>query len=304
MAPRWGHWMLDCSAGDVDSDAAARRGDGYGSGDAEGRAEEKGFLVVVGGKGGGGRREDKDMGREAWMYDFHALAWTRLPSVPDTPLAAAHAGGRVYVISGGGSSASSGEGGGTAARARGKVHYLDMRGSAEERAKPGALVWKTVEFGTDPAVAAPTPRAGGALVPLTAGHGRDYLAYMFGCSEEEEGDEGGAVPKEREFYSDIWTLQLPTRGLNPAAAKDRIRDKLPGMESGEFRWAEAEIVPTEQMTHEGKAHPGPRAWFGADSCLGGKGVVIWGGVNPKGEREGDGWILRLAHGYADHDRWE
>lgn len=54
----------------------------------------------------------------------------------------------------------------------------------------------------------------------------------------------------------------------------------------------------------GKAHPGPRAWFGA-AVLGeptvgtiGSGekpvrVVLWGGVNAKGEREADGWVIEL-----------
>jgi hypothetical protein len=177
------------------------------------------------------------------------------------------------------------------------VHFLDMKGSTVERENPGAVVWETVAFPANPLAPGPRPRAGGALVPLTTGYGREYLVYMFGCSEEGNG-------REKEFYSDVWTLQLPTHGRNPAAVKDKIREKLPGMESGELKWAEAEIVPTEQMTQEGKVHPGPRGLFGADSCLDGNGVVLGGGRNAKGETEGDGWILRLAHGYADNDRWE
>ena len=54
----------------------------------------------------------------------------------------------------------------------------------------------------------------------------------------------------------------------------------------------------------GKAHPGPRAWFGA-AVLGepsvgiiGTGekparVIMWGGLNAKGEQEGDGWLVEL-----------
>lgn len=54
---------------------------------------------------------------------------------------------------------------------------------------------------------------------------------------------------------------------------------------------------------EGKAHPGPRGWVGATvvrtPVVGvgvGEGparVVLWGGVNAKGEREGDGWVVEL-----------
>jgi hypothetical protein len=173
------------------------------------------------------------------------------------------------------------------------VHYLDMRSSTEERAKPGALVWQSVSFPANPVAPGPRPRAGGALVPLTTGHGREYLVYMLGCSEHDG-----------QYHSDIWTLQLPAHRHSAAAAKDKVKEKLPGTGSGEFRWAEAQLVPVEQMTEEGKAHPGPRGSFGADACLAGQGVVLWGGVNGKGETEGDGWLLRLAYGYADNDRWE
>lgn len=263
MRSRGGHWMV---------------GDGG-----------QGFLVVVGGRSttGGGAGDGEGVGREAWMYDLHSMVWTELPSMPAVPLAAAYAAGRVYIISR--------DGDGDAGLG-GVVHYLDMKDSETERARPGALVWESVSFPANPLAPGPKPRAGGALVPLSTGHGRVYLVYLFGCSE---GD--GA---EKEYFSDIWTLQLPAHGRSAAAIKDKIREKLPRMDSGEFRWAEAEIVPTEQITGEGKMHPGPRGLFAADSCLDGQGIVLWGGMNAKGEEEGDGWVLRLAHGYADNDRWE
>lgn len=264
MAPRYGHHLF--------ADA------------------EQEFLVLVGGRTWGEKDADTDTEADtetgAWFCDFHAFAWTSLPRLPGKPLAAAYARGKVYVISRDGGTSSGGA-----------VHFLDMLDSADERAQPAALVWRTVTFPAYPLAPGPKPRAAGALVPLATGYGREYLMYMFGCSGERE-------YKEKKFYSDVWTLQLPGHGLNPAAAKDKIKKKLPGMESGEFRWAEAEIVPTEQMTQEGKAYPGPRGFFGADACLGGRGVVLWGGVNAKSENESDGWILRLAHGYADSVRWD
>ena len=61
---------------------------------------------------------------------------------------------------------------------------------------------------------------------------------------------------------------------------------------------------------EGKAHPGPRAWMAADTLDGtaswggvgkgevgleqGRGVVVWGGRNARGEVEGDGWVVRIG----------
>ncbi|AEO59758.1 hypothetical protein MYCTH_2030078, partial [Thermothelomyces thermophilus ATCC 42464] len=269
MAPgRWGHWMF--------------------------ADEDQGFLVMVGGKtrddggGDGGGSE-----REAWMYDLHAAAWTTLPRLTARPLAAAYAAGKIYIISSGEGDIAPGD-----AKLGGMVHFLDMRESPTEREKPGALAWQSVRFPANPLAPGPQPRAGGALVPLRTGHGRVYLVYLFGCSDE------GGRKGEKEYYSDIWTLQLPAQTRSAAAVKDKIREKLPRFESGEFRWAEAEIVPTEQIAAGGKVHPGPRGLFAADACLDGHGVMLWGGINAKGEAEGDGWVLRLAHGYADSDRYE
>lgn len=89
------------------------------------------------------------------------------------------------------------------------------------------------------------------------------------------------------------------------------------MDSGKHSWSEVEILPPGDLQPEaGKLHPGPRSWFGCDVTKDKKGVVIWGGkqhsfprkdqpsllltdnspgtgVNPRGEREGDGWVIRL-----------
>ncbi|KAK4235386.1 hypothetical protein C8A03DRAFT_17867 [Achaetomium macrosporum] len=227
---------------------------------ADGR---QGFLVVVGGtttKGG-----DEEIGREAWVYDFQSMVWTALPELPVRPVAAAYAGGRVYAIS--------------SSKDSGLVHYLDMLNSTVEREKPGALVWRSVN---DPGALEPKPRPGGALVPLTMGHGREYLVYILGRSEQEGG------------CAEIWTLQLPARSRSAAAAGDKIREKLLGEESEEFRWAEADIISTERMAEGGQVHGGPSGFISADACLDGKGVVLWEGINAKGGEEAYGWILRLA----------
>ncbi|KAL2193827.1 hypothetical protein P885DRAFT_44356 [Corynascus similis CBS 632.67] len=269
MAPgRWGHWMF--------------------------ADERQGFLVMVGGRNTeeGSSGDAGDLEREAWMYDFDAAVWTSLPKTPARPLAAAYAAERVYIISKDEKADGVGD-----ALLGGVVHFLDMRESSTEREKPGALKWESVQFPANPLTPGPKPRTGGALIPLSTGHGRQYLVYLFGCSEDEN-------QKEDKYYSDIWTLQIPSNARSAAAAKDKIREKLPRLESGEFRWAEAEIVPTEQLTPGGKVHPGPRGLFAADACLDGHGIILWGGVNAKGEQEGDGWVLRLAHGYADNDRYE
>ena len=57
---------------------------------------------------------------------------------------------------------------------------------------------------------------------------------------------------------------------------------------------EVEVLPpTDLEASEGKVHPGPRGSFACDVMDDGTTVVVWGGVNPKGEREGDGWVIKL-----------
>ncbi|KAK3321707.1 hypothetical protein B0H66DRAFT_574246 [Apodospora peruviana] len=275
------------------------------------------FFVLYGGKTGTQQTESDSTETETdtWLYDLDSLVWTVVPatSAPSAPAtAAAYVDATLYTISGGGD----GKGG--------NINQLYLHKSTTDREKPKSLVWKSIPFSpggssssatttqpssTTPGTAAlaPSPRQGAALVPLSTGYGRQYLVYMFGRS-----------PGPGQYYSDIWTLQLPSVGFSAAAAKDVIRDHLPAFfkaaKSGEFSWAPVDLVPVEQQPAAdqkltaGKVHPGPRCLFGgstaASSCLDGKGVVFWGGENAKGENESDGWILRLAYGYADSDRRE
>ncbi|KAK2000298.1 kelch domain-containing protein [Colletotrichum falcatum] len=223
------------------------------------------FLVLHGGRTSKGQEATT----ETWMYNFDSLAWTELPPSPQPPLAAAFVDNVLYTI-------------GVDSSMSGAIHYLDLKSNAEDREKPNALEWKTVNFPTNPLTPGPRPREGGALVPVNTGVGRHYLVYMFGEK---------STSAEKDFYTDIWALQLPTHGFSAAAIKDAIRNKLPRTDSGEFSWAEVEFVTTEEVKKEGKAHPGPRGFFGADAADG-KSVVFWGGVTALG-REGDGWILQV-----------
>ncbi|KAK3376998.1 hypothetical protein B0T24DRAFT_665838 [Lasiosphaeria ovina] len=286
MAPRFGHWLF---ADDAQGVLVLHGG-------RAAAASEASVLDRVAAPEAQGISVSRDTQTETWLYDLEAGAWTTLPGVPGAPLAAAYVGGKeatLYTVG-------TGEGG---SGVSGSVHFLRLLGSATERARPGALVWQTVDFPTNALTPGPRPRGGGALVPLSTGMGRNYLVYMFGCDDVDSDD--AAARGHDKYYSDIWALQLPTHGFNAAAAKDAIRSRVPGMQSGELAWSAVELVATEQMgASEGKVHPGPRGLFGVDSCLSGKGVVLWGGVNPKGEKEADGWILRLAYGYADNDRRE
>ncbi|KAK3997911.1 hypothetical protein QBC44DRAFT_314652 [Cladorrhinum sp. PSN332] len=230
--------------------------------------EEQGFILLV-----GGHPSAASFNREAWIYDLNQQVWTALPDAPARPLAAAYSNHTLYVMT-----------------EEDGVQYLDVKANATEREKP--LAWLRLDDEPAPAPR-PTVREGGALVPLATGHGREYLIYLF-----------GGQPGEK-YYSDMWALQLPSTEYSGAAIKDKVRDKvLPKkVKSGEGSWAEIEIAPMQQTeVTSGKVHPGPRGQFGAGAVD--KGVVVWGGVNAKGETEGDGWVVRVATGVADEDRLE
>lgn len=232
--------------------------------------EKQELMVLHGGSTASGQTG------ETWLYDFNAVAWTQLPSSPAPPEVSAFAGNALYSLS-------------SDSELGGSIHVLKVQPSETERAKPDALKWEKVDFPTNPFVPGPKSRTGAALVPVSTGYGRYYLVYLLGQTAML-----GKENDQQPFRSDVWSLQIPSRGFNPAAVKDAIRDKLPrSVDSGTYRWAEVEIVPTEQLEHEGKVHPGPRGFFGASPCLGGKSVVFWGGLNAKREQEGDGWLLKI-----------
>ncbi|KAK4664205.1 uncharacterized protein QC763_503550 [Podospora pseudopauciseta] len=237
--------------------------------------DKQGFLISVGGS-------NDETKREVWFYDLNQAVWTTLPDLPSSVQlldARAYAGNTLYVLAKSPSDPNTVE-----------LLSLYLYNNATDREKP--LPWETHSF-TAPSPR-PQPRVGGALVPITTGYGREYLVYMFGLPVDES----------LAFQGDIWTLQLPSRGVTGAKVKDYVREKLPKMSSGELTWAEVDLVAMEQMESQGKVHPGPRGRFGFGACSGGRGVVIWGGENAKGEREEDGWILRGAGGYEDYDRRE
>ena len=159
---------------------------------------------------------------------------------------------------------------------------------------------------------------------MTIGHGRHYLLHFFGVtppttkddlpptSSSDEStlqvvDTQADVSSEAVQYPDLWTLQLPSttpgrkaslaESLRPAALKDSIRSVFKA-DTGTNAWAEVDVQPPalEKLGdgESGKVHPGPRAYFGCDVLKDGSTVMIWGGVNAKGEREGDGWLVSLA----------
>ncbi|KAI6774984.1 hypothetical protein HG530_001742 [Fusarium avenaceum] len=235
---------------------------------------KKDSLVLHGGYENGQRTTG------TWLFDFTAHLWHKLPDSPAAPLAAQFVEGTLYSIS-------------AESDVHGSVHYIKTV-TIQDESVDKLPEWTTIDFPSNPIVPGPRPRVGSALIPVTTGHGRRYLLYLLGSRQDAEIASDKTYTEDHPFYSDMWTLQLPSDDYSATRVKDAIRDTFPGVESGAFSWHELEIAPAEMTQEAGKVHPGPRGFFGADTCLGGKGVVMWGGVNAKGETEADGWLLKIS----------
>ena len=234
----------------------------------------------------GGKSSSSGEGlRDTWLFDLGSRTWIQLPDAPDYATDAAFEDGTLYTITG-------------LSEVSSEIHVLKI-GHTEAERKASTASWQTISFPTNGLIPGPRPREGSALIPVTTGYGRQYLLYLFGCRQEGTASEES---KERSpFFSDIWTYQLPAKSakptswtdFKPAVVKDVIREKL-GFDSGGHSWGEVEVQASEQGGHEGKVHPGPRGFFGADVMEDGHRVVLWGGINPREEKENDGWIVSLS----------
>jgi hypothetical protein len=244
----------------------------------------------------GGQDADGAALKHVWFFSYATKAWTQLPEAPVATTSAALSNGVLHLISGSDNMSSD-------------MYILPLTVKEGEEQK-----WHQIPFPTNPLTPGPRPRAGAGLVPISTGYGRNYLLYLLGARKENAATssstsetEPPAVKPEStaqapQYWSDMWTYQLPsseikptgiTDAVKPAKIKDSIRHAL-GYDSGGHSWAEVEVLPPADLqVPAGKVHPGPRGFFGCDVMKDGRSVVLWGGVNAKGEREGDGWVVRL-----------
>ncbi|KAL2037081.1 hypothetical protein N7G274_010208 [Stereocaulon virgatum] len=250
--------------------------------------EPHGTLVIC-----GGLSSPSLALNDTWMFNIISRTWTPLAPTPSTspwPPSLALTHNRLYLIS---SSSDLGS----------EIHYLpftketyrDARGEGEVGITNTSEEWSTLTFPTNPLTPGPRPRKGAGLIPVTTGNGREYLLYFLG----EKASPPTSEPTTSEdpiFWSDIWSYQVPAINMTAAGIKDATRSVM-GIATGEGTWAEVKIVTVVEGEQEGKSHPGPRGWFA--SCpvgreIEGGGVLMWGGINGKGEVEGDGWIVNIG----------
>jgi hypothetical protein len=245
-------------------------------------------IVLYGGYDGTG-----DQASDIWQFDVASKVWWQLPTAPVATTNVALANNQLWLISGSDPMSS-------------QLHHLDISSPKNE------MSWDTFTFPTNPMAPGPRARQDGALLPIHTGYGRNYLIYLLGARADMSSSTATAPEdlkqaKDTTQWSDTWALQIPASDLQmkastsfkeaikPAKIKDAIRSAL-GAETHELSWSEAVVqVPSEKELEgtDGKLHPGPRAFFGADVMHDEKSIALWGGLNAKGERIGDGWIIRL-----------
>ena len=231
---------------------------------------------------------------DTWLFNITTRTWSALPNTPSTsssPPSMALTYNRLYLIT---STSDLGS----------EIHYLpitketysDARGEGEVGLTSSKSEWTTLPFPTNPLTPGPRPRKGAGLVPVTTGNGREYLLYFLGekASTSETTDQ--ELEKEPTFWSDTYSYQVPAIPITAAGIKDATRQAM-GIATGEDTWAEVKVEAGIESGEEseGKAHPGPRGWFASCIVPSQPGsVVMWGGVNGKGETEGDGWLVDVG----------
>lgn len=272
---------------------------------AEGAREdsEKGFgtLFIHAGCPESGRSND------LWAFDIRSRTWKEFPDAPGKPR-----GGTALTLSKnrifrfGGFNGESEEGNQVDFLELGVDVLSDISGEGQGEV---ALVvkgsgWQSLAFegGDDVNIAAPGQEGGNRHLPgrrsvaglqtITTGMGREYLVLFLGERDPSSQGHDGAG----KFWSDVWTFQVPPDGMTAASFKDATWQAL-GRETGEGFWSQVYTLDAEGKEGDDVKDlvPGGRGWFGSAALgdLDVSGVMIWGGLNGKNEREGDGWILRI-----------
>jgi hypothetical protein len=264
---------------------------------------EKGYgtLFIHAGCPNSGRAND------IWGFDIRSKTWKEFPSAPGKPrggTSLAVSKNRIFRFGGFNGEGEEGD----------QVDFLelsvdtidDFTGVAQGEV---ALVakgdrWQSLAFegGSDANIAAPGKLGGKRLLPgrrsvaglqtITTGMGREYLVLLLGERDPSSQGHDGAG----KFWGDVWAFQIPPEGMTGSSLKDATWQAL-GKETGEGFWSEVYAQDAEGNEGDDVRHlvPGERGWFGSAALgdLDVSGVMVWGGLNGKNEREDDGWILRL-----------
>jgi len=234
-----------------------------------------------------------DSGRtnDLWGFDVRSRTWKEYPSAPGKPrggTAIAVSKQRIYRYGG---FNGEGEEGGQLDILELGLETFENVGSTEEVSVMAKGTWETLDF-KEENMKFPGNRSVAGLQSITTGMGREYLVLMLGERDpSSEGHQGAG-----KFWGDVWAFQCPPKGMTAASFKDATWQAL-GRETGEGLWSEMWVADAEGVEGEDvrKLVPTERGWF-ASSTMGdadATGIILWGGLNGKNEREDNGWILRI-----------
>ncbi|RAL65848.1 hypothetical protein DID88_005511 [Monilinia fructigena] len=168
--------------------------------------------------------------------------------------------------------------------------FNDKSGSGELGVAPKGE-WETLNF-EEESMKHPGNRSVAGLHTINTGMGREYLILLLGEKEpSSQGHEGAG-----EFWSDVWAFQCPPQGMTAASLKDATWQAL-GQQTGEGLWSHIVVSDSEGVEGDDvrKLVPGERGWFASSSMsdVDFRGILLWGGLNAKNEREDNGWILTI-----------
>lgn len=228
---------------------------------------------------------------DLWGFDVRSRTWKEFPPGPGNPrggTSIAVSKSRIYRY--GGFNGQGEEGGKVDILELAMTTFNDKSGSSEA-AITAKGDWQTLDFAEE-GMLYPGNRSVAGLQSITTGMGREYLVLLLGERDPSSQGHDGAG----KFWGDVWMFQCPPLGMTGASFKDAAWQAL-GKETGEGMWSQADVSDAEGVEGEDihKLVPGERGWF-ASSSLGDldvSGLVLWGGLNGKNEREGNGWILRV-----------
>lgn len=250
-----------------------------------GRGKDFGTFFVHAGCPTSGRTND------FWAFDVNSRTWKELPPAPGNPR-----GGTSLTVSKqrifryGGFNGTGEEGGKLDILELGLDTFSDTSGLTEIGITTRGG-WTTLDFAEEN-MPHPGNRSVAGFQTITTGMGREYLVLFLG-ERDPSSDGHNAAGK---FWNDVWVFQAPPKGMTGASLKDATWQAL-GRETGEGIWSQVFVSDAEGVEGEDVRGlvPGARGWFASSALgdLGGAGLLLWGGLNGRNEREGDGWILNF-----------
>jgi hypothetical protein len=229
---------------------------------------------------------------DIWALDVASRTWKELPAAPGKPRAGTSltiSKNRIYRF--GGFNGESEEGGQIDILELGLETFSNVGGSEKVGVIAKTGKWESLVF-TEEDMKRPGNRSVAGFHTITSGAGREYLLLFMG--ERDPSDQGH--DSAGKFWSDVWTFQAPPQGMTAASFKDATWQAL-GRETGEGKWEPVTVSDAEGVEGEDIHNliPGERGWIASSTLadVDANSVMLWGGLNGKSERLGDGWILRF-----------